>query len=130
LSEILENNPATGGEEEVKEERWHLYLAPFNSETAAIAMAERYARAMPTHVMIYNEKDECPDGFKEMTEETLYLLPVEDRKWLKEVNNIIIQQFIVRHMEEQERANKKFLEEFERELQKEREKLLQQGSEA
>jgi hypothetical protein len=94
LSEILENNPAPGGKEEVTEERWHLYLAPFNSETAAIAMAERYARATPTHVMIYNEKDECPDGFKEMTEETLYLLPVEDRKWLKEVNNIIIQQFI------------------------------------
>ena len=97
MSEILENNPESlenvgvqeevreETQEEVKEERWHLYLAPFNSETAAIAMAERYARATPTHVMIYNEKDECPDGFKEMTEETLYLLPVEDRKWLKEV---------------------------------------------
>ena len=117
-SEAIEAEP-------VQEERYHLYVAPFNAETAKIALEERYSRATNTHVLIYNMK-ECPEGFKEMTEEDLHLLPNDSLKWLREVNTIIIQQFITQHMEEQERANRKFLEEFERELQIEREKLLQQ----
>ena len=108
------------------EERWHLYVAPFNSETAQIALTERYSRATSSHVMIYRVNPECPEGYKEMTEEELHLLPTDSLKWLLEVNTIIIQRFINERMEEQERANRKFLEEFERELQIEREKLLEQ----
>ena len=106
------------------EERWHLYVAPFTPETAEIAMNERYARASASHVMIYRINPECPEGYKEMTEADVHLLPSDSLKWLREVNNIIIEQFISEKMEEQERANKRFLEEFEHELQVEREKLL------
>lgn len=108
------------------EERYHLYVAPFNQETAQIAMNERYARATPTHVMIYRTNPECPEGFKEMTDEYVHLLPADSMKWLQETNSVIIQQFIARRMEENERANRKFMEEFERELEIERQKLLKQ----
>ena len=107
------------------EERYHLYLAPFNKDTAQIALNERYARATSDYVMIYN-KGEKPEGFKEMTEEDLHLLPPDGLKWLNEVNVIIIQVFYNERMEERERANRKFMEEFEKELQAEREKLLKQ----
>ena len=107
------------------EEKYHLYVAPFNNETAQIALNEKYARAASTHVMIYKTGGECPKGYKEMTDADIHLLPTESLKWLREVNGAIIQQFVKDRMEEQERANKKFLEEFERELEIEREKLLQ-----
>ena len=106
------------------EERWHLYVAPFNSETAQAALNEKYSRVTVSHVMIYRTNPETPDGYKEMTSDELGLLPVDSLKWLQEVNNVIIQQFISEKMEEQERANKAFLAEFERELEAEREKLL------
>ncbi len=107
------------------EERYHLYLAPFNQGTAQIALNEKYARATPDYVMIYN-KGEKPEGFKEMTEAELHLLPPDGLKWLREVNVVIIQVFYKERMEEMERANKKFMEDFEKELQAEREKLLKQ----
>lgn len=108
------------------EERWHLYVAPFNAETAQIALTERYSRAAATYVIIYRTNPETPEGYKEMTEDDLGLLPTEALKWLREVNVVIIQAFINEKMEEQERANRQFQEEFERQLQIEREKLLQQ----
>ena len=132
MTEILETTGGVNMDAEnqgTEEVRYHLYVAPFNSQTAAIAMEQRYARATSTHVMIYNT-GECPELFKEMTDAELHLLPKESLKWLREVNTIIIQQFIAERMEEHERANKKFLEEFEREMQKEREKLLEQRGEA
>lgn len=104
-------------------ETYRLYAAPFNSETAQAAMNSEYARATPTHVIVYST-GEKPKGFKEITKETLSLLPKEDMKWLAEINRGIIQDFVKKHMEEQERANKQFLEDFERELEKERQKLL------
>lgn len=105
------------------EERYHLYLAPFNSETAQIALNEKYARATPDYVMIYN-KGECPEGYKEMTEEALHLLPKDGLKWLNEVNLLVIQEFTKERMDEIERANRRFMEAFENELKAEREKLL------
>lgn len=108
------------------EERYHLYVAPFNKETAQAALNEQYARATHTHVMIYRTNAECPKGFKEMTDDDVHLLPADSLKWLKETNNVIIQAFITQRMEEHERANKKFMEDFERELEIERQKLLQQ----
>ena len=108
------------------EEKYHLFVAPFTETTAAIAMSERYALATASHVMIYRTNPECPESFREMTEENLHLLPDESLKWLREMNITIIQDFRNRKMEEQERANKKFLEDFERELEAEKQKLLQQ----
>ena len=107
------------------EERYHLYLAPFNSETAQIALNEKYARATPDYVMLYN-KGECPKGYKEMTDAELHLLPKDGLKWLNEINILVIQEFYKARMDEMERANRKFMEEFEKELQAEREKLLKQ----
>jgi hypothetical protein len=103
------------GEIGMEEVRYHLYVAPFTQETAQIALNEKYARATPSHVMIYNTNSECPAGYREMTEDDLHLLPDDSLKWLYETNNVIIQQFVAMRMEEQERANKKFLEEFEKE---------------
>lgn len=114
------------GEIGMEEVRYHLYVAPFTQETAQIALNEKYARATPSHVMIYNTNSECPAGYKEMTEDDLHLLPDDSLKWLYETNNVIIQQFVAMRMEEQERANKKFLEEFEKELEIEKQKLLRQ----
>ena len=112
------------------EERYHLYIAPFTNETAQQAFREKYARATPDYVMVYR-KEECPERFKEMTDAELHLLPSDGIKWLNGANTTIIQEFVAEHMEAQERANRKFMEAFEKELKAEREKLLQQkGSDA
>ena len=96
-----------------KTERFRLYAAAFNKETAEIALNEPYSKASKTHVLVY----------KEITDENIYLLPVSDREWLGEVNQVIMQRFLLEHRAEEEAANKRFLEEFERELEIEREKL-------
>lgn len=108
------------------EVRYHLFVAPFNERTAAVALSERYALVTASHVMIYRENPDCPEEYREMTEENLHLLPKDSLTWLREVNNTIIQTFISQKMEEQERANRAFLEAFERELEIEKQKLLQE----
>lgn len=109
----------------MKTEKYHLYVAPFNEETAGIALNEAYSKATKTHILVYR-KGKCPDGYKELKEENLHLLPASDVKWLKEINMLLIQQFMMKNREREERANQKFFSEFERELQVEREKLKQQ----
>ena len=113
----------------MRTEKYRLYAAPFNTETATVALSESYSRATKTHVLIY-KRGKCPDGFKEMTDDTIHLLPSADRKWLLEMNMALIQEFVQKDADRKESANKKFLEEFEKELEKERLTLSQQGSDA
>lgn len=111
----------------MKTEKYRLFVAPFNSETAKAALDEPYARATNTHVLIY-KKGKRPEGYKEMTDADLHFLPQKDKKWLKEVNMIIMQRFLMENQEKANEANAKFFEEFEKELEKEREALSKQGS--
>lgn len=111
----------------MKTEKYRLFVAPFNSETAKIALDERYARATKTHVLIY-KTGKKPEGYKEMTDADLHFLPQKDRKWLQEVNMVIMQKFLMENREKANEANAKFFEEFEKELEKEREALSKQGS--
>ena len=111
----------------MKKETYHLYAAAFNEETAKIALDEPYSKASKTHVLIY-KKGKCPEGYKEIKNEDAYLLPGSDVRWLQEVNIELIKQFVANHREADERSAKKFLEDFERELNVEREKLVRQGS--
>ena len=113
----------------MREERYRLYAAPFNKDTAEIALNEQYARATKTHVLIY-KRGKCPTGYKEITDANAYMLPAADQKWLKEVNLLLMREFMQRNREAEEKAGMKFLEEFEKELQIEREKLAAQGSDA
>lgn len=107
-----------------KTERFRLYAAAFNMETAEIALNEPYSKASKTHILVY-KRGRCPKGYKEITDEIIYLLPVSDREWLSEVNQVIMQRFLLEHRAEEEAANKKFLAEFERELEIERQRLSQ-----
>lgn len=111
----------------MKTEKYHLYVAPFNEKTAEIALNEAYSKATKTHILIYR-KGKCPDGYKEMKEADLYLLPASDAKWLREINMMLIQKFMMKNREKQEKANIKFLNDFEKELEIEREKLKKQES--
>lgn len=111
----------------MKTEKYRLYVAPFTNETIKAALDEPYARASKTHVLIY-KKGKGPDGYKEMKDEDAYLLPASDVKWLKEVNIVLMEKFLLEHREKSEKAEAKFIKEFERELQAEREKLAQQRS--
>lgn len=111
----------------VRAEKYRLYVAPFNQETAKVALSEPYAKASKSHILLY-KKGKKPDEYKEITDENINLLPAADRKWLQEINVKLIREFMLKHREEEERANKKFLEEFERELEAERKKLSEQGS--
>lgn len=110
----------------MRTEKYRLYVAPFNQETAKVALSEPYAKASKTHILLY-KKGKKPDEYKEITDENINLLPAADRKWLQEINVRLIQEFVLNHREEEERANKKFLEEFERELQIEKQKLTGSG---
>lgn len=110
----------------MKAEKYRLYVAPFNQETAKVALSEPYAKASKTHILLY-KKGKKPDEYKEITDENINLLPAADRKWLQEINVRLIREFMREHREEEERANKKFLEEFERELQIEKQKLTGSG---
>lgn len=111
----------------MKTEKYRLYVGVMNKENMQIALNEAYSMARKTHILIY-KKGKCPNGFKEMKPDESYLLPANDQKWLKEVNMELISQFILKNKEKEEKANKKFFEEFEKELQVEREKLAQQES--
>ena len=111
----------------MKTEKYRLFVAPFNSETAKEALDEPYARATNTHVLIY-KKGKKPDGYKEMKDADLHFLPQKDRKWLQDVNMILMQMFLVENQEKSKEADKKFFAEFEKELEKEREALSKQGS--
>lgn len=110
----------------MRAEKYRLYVAPFNQETAKVALSEPYAKASKTHILLY-KKGKKPDEYKEITDENINLLPAADRKWLQEINVMLIREFMRNHREEEERANKKFLEEFERELQIEKQKLTGSG---
>lgn len=110
----------------MRAEKYRLYVAPFNQETAKVALSEPYAKASKTHILLY-KKGKKPDEYKEITDENINLLPAADRKWLQEINVRLIREFMREHREEEERANKKFLEEFERELQIEKQKLTGSG---
>lgn len=110
----------------MKAEKYRLYVAPFNQDTAKVALSEPYAKASKTHILLY-KKGKKPDEYKEITDENINLLPAADRKWLQEINVRLIREFMRNHREEEERANKKFLEEFERELQIEKQKLTGSG---
>lgn len=110
----------------MKTERYRLYVAEFNPVTAKIALDERYSKATRTHILLYR-RGKCPDGYKEIREENLHLLPASDLKWVREVNLELMRDFAFRHRKEQESAEKKFLEDFERELQIEKQKLTGSG---
>lgn len=110
----------------MRAEKYRLYVAPFNQDTAKVALSEPYAKASKTHILLY-KKGKKPDEYKEITDENINLLPAADRKWLQEINVRLIREFMREHREEEERANKKFLEEFERELQIEKQKLTGSG---
>ena len=112
---------------ETTTERYHLYAAAFNRETAEIALNEPYSKASKTHILIYR-KEGCPEGYKEIKDADVFMLPSTDQQWLGEVNKMLIQRFLIEHREERERADKKFLEELERELENERRKLSETGS--
>lgn len=109
----------------MKTEKYHLYVAPFNQESARAALEEAYSKASRTHVLIY-KKGKKPEGYKEITDENLHLLPDADRKWLYETNIEVMRTFVAKHKKEAEKAQKNFLEEFERELEVERKKLKDQ----
>lgn len=106
----------------MKTEKYHLYIAPFNQESVEVALSEAYSKASKTYVLVY-KKGKKPEGYKEITDENVHLLPKADRKWLLEVNVEVMKAFVEKHKQEAERAQKNFLEEFERELDNERKKL-------
>lgn len=112
----------------MKQEKWRLFVAPTRNDTMRAALDEAYSKASGTHILIY-KKGKCPPGYKEMKDENLHLLPTADREWLNEVNLNVIAEFEKRHAAEQERANMKFLEQFEKELAIERGKLAGTGGE-
>lgn len=109
----------------MKTEKYHLYIAAFNQDSAKIALDEPYSKASRTHVLIYKQGKK-PDGYKEIKDADIYMLPASDRKWLEETNLAIMKLFMIKHRAEAERARKNFLEDFERELATERRKLQEQ----
>ena len=109
----------------MRTEKYRLYIGMLTPENITTALNEAYSRATKTHVLIYKQ-GKGPEGFKEITDADVFRLPNADLKWLKEVNMAVIQKFMLQHEEKQRKAEKKFLEEFEKELQKEREKLSKQ----
>ena len=112
----------------MKTEKYRLFVAATRNETIKAALDEAYSKASGTHVLIYTN-GKRPAGFKEMKDGDLHLLPFADRDWLREVNIEIMKAFEQKHAEEAEKAGKKFLEVFEQELEKEREKLAGNGGE-
>lgn len=112
----------------MKQEKWRLFVAPTRNDTMRAALDEAYSKASGTHILIY-KKGKCPPGYKEMKDGNLELLPAADREWLNDVNMNVIAAFEKRHEAEQERANIKFLERFEKELEIERGKLSGTGGE-
>ena len=112
----------------MKTEKYRLFVAATRNETIKAALDEAYSKASGTHVLIYTN-GKRPAGFKEMKDNDLHLLPSADRDWLRDVNIEIMKAFEQKHAEEAEKAGKKFLEVFEQELEKEREKLAGNGGE-
>ena len=110
----------------MKTEKYRLYIGTLTEANINIALNEAYSRATRTHVLIY-KKGKAPDGFKEITDVDVFRLPASDQKWLQEVNVEIMRLFLKQHAEEERKAERKFLTEFEKELAKEREKLAQQA---
>lgn len=110
----------------MKTEKYRLYIGTLTEANINLALNEAYSRAMRTHVLIY-KKGKAPDGFKEITDVDVFRLPVSDQKWLQEVNVEVMRLFLKQHAEEERKAERKFLTEFEKELAKEREKLAQQA---
>lgn len=102
--------------------KYHLYVGVLNTKTIQQAMEESFVRASQTHILIYKE-GECPEGFKEITDENIYLLPSADIKWLCEVNIELMKQFRADHEEECRRAEEQFVKDFETELEAEKRKL-------
>lgn len=112
----------------MKEEAYYLYVGMLNPESIKVGLDESFSKVTKTHVLVY-KKGKCPNGFKEISGVDYYRLPMSDRKWVQEANTAIMRLFLMEHKEEEERAGKKFLEDLERELQKEDEKLRGSGTE-
>lgn len=108
-------------------ERYRLFVAETRNDTMRTALDEAWSKASGTHVLIY-KKGKCPPGFREMKDENLHLLPSADREWLNEVNALAAAEFLKKHEKEAERANLRFLSDFEKELEAERRKLAEMGA--
>ena len=101
-------------------ETWKLYKAEADENSIAEAMKQEYARISGEKVLIYC-RGKKPNGFTNVKDE--HTLTKEETAWIGESNIAIMTAFSEKHRKEREKAERSFLERFERELEKEREKM-------
>lgn len=106
----------------MKNIKYRLYAAAYSEKALRVALDQPYARVTGDYVLLY-KRGAAPDGFKQMTGEEIGYLSQADLKWLQETNIGIMELFVKEHVQEAERAGKKYLEDLRGELEAERKKL-------
>lgn len=103
-----------------EKEKYSLYIMNADREGYEEAGRHRYARIRRGYVLIYTATQ--PIHSAELTDQEIVVLPKEDKDWLNYCNQLLIANFIKDNQELLESSREKFIEEFERELQKEQRK--------
>lgn len=107
----------------MRSETYKLFLAPYSVSALETAMSVPFSRATNHYVLIYKRGNRPSAEFKQMGLEQIRMLGKRDMEWLHDVNMEIATDFLRRHSAEEKRAAEKFLQEFQNELEAEKEKL-------
>ena len=113
----------------MKSETYKLFLAPYSKEALETAMNVPFSRATSQYVLVYKRGHRPSPLFKPLQMHQLRMLGDNDMHWLREVNVEIASDFLRRHSEEEKNAAMKFIEDFQRELEKEPDEVEKKGGE-
>lgn len=102
---------------------WRLYAMRPTDENIQRALKERFHRITTKYVLIYTGEKLQDENVAEIEQEDYHALSKDDTEWLNEANMELLREFRDNHAETIQQAQVDFLKEFERELEREQERL-------
>lgn len=104
--------------EKVKNITWRLAAMKPTVSAIETARSMKYFRICADYILVYGRT--IPGGAVEIKGKDLDALTQADCAWLEECNHEIMRRFVNDHMETVKRGQAAFLQEFQRELERER----------
>ena len=96
---------------------YRLYIMDSDKEGQIEATQHMFAKIHKGYVLIYETS--APFHSAELTDQEIISLPEDDKEWLMKCNQIILNNFVLANQDLLDSGREKFLQEFERELEKE-----------
>lgn len=102
---------------------WRLYAMRPTDQNIKRALKERFHRITTKYVLVYTGEKLHDADIAEIGQEDYHALSKDDTEWLNEANMELLQEFQSNHADTIQQAQVDFLKEFERELEREQERL-------